>query len=774
MKIKLILGISIIAIIALWLVNPIGISFAQNDFIYNPSQQFIKDFFLSLSGNANNEATELNSTVAFRRLYAIKETVDQNDMLSAWQMLVSLPQIAGIPEISNMKLDASAIQSAMPWYADRELRKNFIDAFEEIWLKNKNLEDYGTFKEVFGGYASRRVSANPAVYIRDNLGYYGYTKSSSQPSDDLAFIQDLFISFSRLSEMSLELGYDYHSLNLNELSNALLRKIASRIDDAWRQANALEKAGGGNAVIDENDVTESSSEILSKVEPSKTTKIDFSQLNVFKLPENAAPETAVPEIATTKPDESSGLLVESSDVVSPPFASTPGEETAPETDLSPLLNGSGLEPPEEVPEVTTIKIPSSETAEPKVEIPSTGEKPEVFDISKTESTEKNVEIVKIEKTEEPAKTEKIESEQKPENVENIKNAENQKLNETEKPTETAKTESTEEPLQSVFVTPKIEVVNPEPVKPAETEKPSEEKPVESTEIKSSESTKTEETKSSEEVDLLKNEQLTTEKPVETKPTETKSPETKTEESKIDEKKPVEKKTAEKKSAEVKAVETKPTETKPAEIKPNESKPEEAKPVETKPMESKPLETKAVEPKPAEIKPSVTSNEEARKIAEDLTNQIISSGEELGKLAVDLVILWSNGPESIKDYATKEADLEEKFRVGKEEFLSLLYVADIFKLEDDLGLTFDTYNGKIIAALMKGYDDFKKSGGLDENPGISDEELLRAVGQLTEGVESRRDSIKIQNASLRAFRARQSQLTDVIAKLEKIKNIKIPE
>ena len=722
MKIARILGISIIAIITLWIANPIGISHAQDDFTYNPSQQFIKDFFTSLSGKADTEATSANSTIAFRRLYAIKEKVDQNDMITAWQMLISLPQIEGIPEIDGMRLDARAIQSVMPWYSDKELRENFISAFEEIWLKNKNLEDYGTFKEVFGGYASRRLSVNPAVYIRDNLGYYGYVKGSAQPGDDIAFIQNLFIDFSRLAEMSVELGNDYHSLNLNDICDASLKKIASQVDDAWHDANALEKARKGEVVIDEKQITESVSELLAKAEPEKTTKIDLSKLNVFKMPENANSN-----VASTEPEESDGLLVESSDEVSPPFASKPGDENEPEIDLNSLLNGEGLEQPEEVVKPITIKIPAAETAEPEIKIPSSDEKPEIFDIGKSILPVKTEEPSKIEKSEEPAK---------------IEIDEGLKIDKTEKPAETVKSEFIEESVKSVFVSPKIEEIKPEVEETIKSEEP--EKAVK---IPKTEETPTE--KPSEEVDLLKTEPKTPVKPAETKPVETKPSEI--------EKQP----------------EPKPVEVQPEEIKAVETKESENKPVEIKPSEIKPPEPKTIESKLVETKPAA-SDSEVQKIAEDLTNQAISAGEGLGKLAIDLVVLWKKTPDNDKDYVSKESELLEKLRVKKEEFLSLLYIADAFKLEDDLGLTFDTYNGKIIASLMKGYEDFKESGGLDENPGITDEELLQAVGQLTEGVDSRRESLKIKNASLRAFRQRRSQFADVIAKLEKIKDIKIPE
>jgi len=74
--------------------------------------------------------------------------------------------------------------------------------------------------------------------------------------------------------------------------------------------------------------------------------------------------------------------------------------------------------------------------------------------------------------------------------------------------------------------------------------------------------------------------------------------------------------------------------------------------------------------------------------------------------------------------------------------------------------------------MKGFTNFRNSGGLADNPNVTEEDLLRAIGQLTKGVESRRDSMKIQNASLKAFRLRRSQFKDEIALLEELKRIKI--
>ena len=76
--------------------------------------------------------------------------------------------------------------------------------------------------------------------------------------------------------------------------------------------------------------------------------------------------------------------------------------------------------------------------------------------------------------------------------------------------------------------------------------------------------------------------------------------------------------------------------------------------------------------------------------------------------------------------------------------------------------------------MQGLKDFKAGGGLTDNPNVDEEELLRAIGQLTQGVEARRESLKIQTASLKAFKLRKTQLEDDIKILKQLKNIEVSD
>jgi len=338
-------------------------------------------------------------------------------------------------------------------------------------------------------------------------------------------------------------------------------------------------------------------------------------------------------------------------------------------------------------------------------------------------------------------------------------------------TTTPKTEeeikTTEEKVESVFKSPEIKVV--EPVKEVSIEK---QEPVKIPRIdeKTEEVVIPKEEGISKEVDLLAGNATPEEKVTET-PVETKTPSIETEPLKTDIQTP---------PAETEKIETEPTPTPPVETKKPETEIPQTPPVETKTQETEikePITPSQTQPETAppvikDVQPS--GGEEITKIAREFTDQIISVGQDVGRTAVDLVILWSNGPEKVKDYTQQEAKLEEQFRVKKEEFLAMLFISDYFKLEEEIGMTFDTFNGTVIGALMKGFDEFKAKNGFADNPNITEEELLRAIAQLTEGVESRQESVKIKNSALRAFRLRRSQFADIITKLENLKDKKIED
>jgi len=174
-----------------------------DELLYEPSEQFLDDFFLSLTtGNYVYPETE-DAALVLRRLYRISECVQNNDYITAWQTLVNLPEHEHFPVISEMRNEARAIQSITPWFSDRELKSNFIMAYDEIWLKYNDIQDdYKKFEDVFSGYSSRSDKDNPATFIRNHLGYYGYNKTSSQPSSDIEYIWDLFRNFSLYADAS--------------------------------------------------------------------------------------------------------------------------------------------------------------------------------------------------------------------------------------------------------------------------------------------------------------------------------------------------------------------------------------------------------------------------------------------------------------------------------------------------------------------------------------------------------------------------------------------
>ena len=708
------------------------ISYSADDNLYNPSQEFLQDFFNTLKGGEEPSTIETNSALALRRLHSFSDLINRNDMVSAWQTLINLPDIPGLDVITELKGDAIALQSVLPWYDDNELRSNFISAYEEIWLKSDKLENYDTFKEVFGGYASRRVGTNPAVFLRDNLGYYGYTKGPGQPAEDLMFIWELFNRFSVLAEIAIGSGYDYHALDLNLISNEIMRRTAQKIDDAWSYAVARDSARRGIVstqkpiTMPDESKTIISEEIISETNPQtpQVKKMDFSSLNIFKLPEDAGTEWS---IAEGPPKDIITPEAETSTDTTPPAI-----ESKTAAVENPLETGTGLEPPESPSErklPSVVEIPKVDEARPPVDIPVKQE------ISKEEIVEeidigKTIPETTIPKTEEEIKT-------------------------------------TEEKVESVFKSPKIEVV--EPIKEVSIEK---QEPVKMPRVdeKTEEMVIPKEEEISKEVDLLAGNATPEEKVTET-PVETKTPSTETEPLKTDIKTP---------PAETEKIETEPTPTPPVETK----KPE-TEIIQTPPVETKTQETEIKEPvTPSQTQPETTppvikdvppsGDEEIAKIAREFTDQIISVGQDVGRTAIDLVILWSNGPEKVKDYTQQEAKLEEQFRVKKEEFLAMLFISDYFKLEEEIGMTFDTFNGTVIGALMKGFDEFKAKNGFADNPNITEEELLRAIAQLTEGVESRQESVKIKNSALRAFRLRRSQFADIITKLESLKDKKIED
>jgi len=692
------------------------ISYSADDNLYNPSPEFLQDFFNTLKGGEEPSTIETSSALALRRLHSFSDLVNRNDMVSAWQTLINLPDIAGLEVITELKGDAIALQSVLPWYDDNELRSNFISAYEEIWLKNDKLENYDTFKEVFGGYASRRVGTNPAVFLRDNLGYYGYTKGPGQPAEDLMFIWELFNRFSVLAEIAVGSGYDYHSLDLNLISNEIMRRTAQKIDDAWSYAVTRDSARKGIVstqkpiTTPDESKTIISEEIIPETKPQtpQVKKMDFSSLNIFKLPEDAGTEWS---IAEGPPKDIITPEAETSTDTTPPAI-----ESKTAAVENPLETGAGLEPPESPSErklPSVVEIPKVDESRPPVDIPV---KPEI-------SKEEIVEEIDIGKTIPETITPKTEEEIK----------------------------TTEEKVESVFKSPKIEVV--EPVKEVSIEK---QEPVKIPRVdeKTEEVVIPKEEEISKEVDLLAGNAIPEEKVTET-PVETKTPSTETEPLKPDIQTP---------PVETEKIETEITPTPPVETKTQETEIKEPiTPIQTQPETTPPV-----------IKDVQPESDDITKIAREFTDQIISVGQDVGRTAVDLVILWSNGPEKVKDYTQQEAKLEEQFRIKKEEFLAMLFISDYFKLEEEIGMTFDTFNGTVIGALMKGFDEFKAKNGFADNPNITEEELLRAIAQLTEGVESRQESVKIKNSALRAFRLRRSQFADIITKLESLKDKKIED
>lgn len=614
-----------------------------DDLLYEPSEQFLDDFFLSLTtGNYVYPETE-DAALVLRRLYRISECVQNDDYITAWQTLVNLPEHEHFPVISEMRNEARAIQSIVPWFSDRELGSNFIRAYDEIWLKYNDIQDdYKKFKDVFSGYSSRSDKDNPATFIRNHLGYYGYTKTSSQPSSDIEYIWDLFRNFALYADVSSKQGFDYRTSDPQEYGKSFMKRTAARISDAWDEALIAEEIRTGEAPIPNHDESAPSiAENKLKPETKPVQRIDYSRINIFKLPDNAEPAWHETEINNEPEYTPVDSVVEITD-----------EPDEPEIDVdsNPITNGEGLEPPEPITERRF---------------------PEVVDIPVVDPEDETViEDIPILDEDEP-----VESEIEEPIVE-------------------------QEPLESIFVSPDVIVVNIN-----EDENVSE--------------------------DIVKI------PPMETEIEEPVAP--------LEEDNPVEEET----------------------VSPDEI----LTPLNLLQDESDEIEE--ITPQPVEE--NVTTDEqELEEIAQRLTNRLHDVAEDLGGYAVELVVLWSTDPDTLENFNEKESELENSFRINKEEFLALLYLNDAFRLEENLGTTYDALNGKIIDSLMKGLQDFKAGGGLAENPNVDEEELLRAIGQLTQGVETRRESLKIQSASLKAFKLRKSQLEDDIKKLKQLKNIEISE
>ncbi|MCD6217189.1 hypothetical protein J7L05_04940 [bacterium] len=609
-----------------------------DELLYEPSEQFLDDFFLSLTtGNYVYPETE-DAALVLRRLYRISECVQNNDYITAWQTLVNLPEHEHFPVISEIRNEARAIQSITPWFSDRELKSNFIMAYDEIWLKYNDIQDdYKKFEDVFSGYSSRSDKDNPATFIRNHLGYYGYNKTSSQPSSDIEYIWDLFRNFSLYADASSKQDFDYRTSDPQEYGKSFMKKTATRIIDAWDEALIAEKIRTGEETILNHD--ESASLIAeNKIEPETkpVQRIDYSRINIFKLPDNAEPAWHETEINNEPEFTPVDSVVEIPD------------EPEIEVDTNPITNGEGLEPPEPITERRFPKVVDVPVVDPENEIV--------------------IEDVPILDEDEPV--------------------------EIEEPI------VDEKPVESVFVSPDVIVVDnaedeniPEgivtiPQVGSEIEEP---------------------------VELLK-------------------------------------------------------EDIPVEVE-MDSLDEILTPVNLLQDESDELEE--ITPQPVE-EFEMTDEQELEEIAQRLTNRLYDVAEDLGGHAVDLVVLWSTDPDKLENYDEKESELENSFRIHKEEFLALLYLNDAFRLEENLGTTYDALNGKIIDSLMKGLKDFKAGGGLADNPNVDEEELLRAIGQLTQGVEARRESLKIQSASLKAFKLRKSQLEDDIKRLKQLKNIEISD
>ncbi len=621
-----------------------------DDLLYSPPEQFLDDFFFSLTmGNSVSHETK-DASLVLRRLYSFSECVQNDDYITAWQILINLPEHQDIPVISEIRNEARAIQSIVPWFSDRELKSNFIRTYNEIWLKYDNVQDdYKKFEEIFSGYSSRSDDDNPATFIRNHLSYYGYTKSASQPSSDIEYIWELFGRFSLYSDSASKLGFDTRNADPEEYGKSFMKRTARSIIDAWDEAMVAEKVRSGDDVFSEVDENETSiTEEIVKPEPKQIQVVDVSKINVFKLPAEA-------EYAWYETDEEPDFIPMDS------FVEFPDDESENIEVINPIENGEGLEPPEPITERRF---------------------PDIVNIPVVEPEEQPIEDVPILDENEPEEIKTVEP-----SVE-------------------------EEPIESVFVNPDVVFID-----------------------------------NDEDEDEIEPEEIYTIPPAD-EPIEESNP--------LEENMPVD------------------------ETVNDSDEIETAVNLLDRNLDENEIDSTIIQDESLEISPPIvdetesTDEQELNEITLRLTNRLYDVAEELGKNAVDMVVLWSTDPDKIDNYSDREAELENSFRVKKEEFLALLYLNDAFRFENSLGTTFDALNGRIIDSLMKGLRDFKADGGLADNPNVKEDELLRAIGQLTQGVEDRRDSLKIQTASLKAFKLRRSQLKDDITKLEQLTGIEISD
>lgn len=687
-----------------------------DDYLYQPSGQFLDSFFLTFAEGGYVYPEAEDASMVLRRLYSFKESIDGLDFVSAWQTLVNLPEHPGYPAIADVKTDALAIQSVMPWMQDKQLKQNFLACYDDIWLKSDGIDqDYEKFRSVFGGYASRQEGNHPAAFMRSHLSYYGYNRQPDQPSEDMEFLFDLFGNFSIYAQTAKSFGSDFRSADPGEFSKVYMQSVAERVGSAWSSAVDAERVRMGDDSF-LKDSTEPGLTSIKDIQPVEMTeveepgKINYETINVFKLPDGVEP--------IHRTNETWEQPFEPVEEIETPIE----KEISPETEIANPLENGGLEPPEpviEIPNVVIEEIPIVDEPEPSTETTIVPEKP----VEEKPVVETELDVTKLQ----PVKTEPVKESFKLEPV-----VESEPVVEP-KPVVEEKPEPIKEEVESVFVSPEVVVVDV--VK--------DEEPVEETVIEPV-------------VKIPAVEKVVEPEPVKEEPVEEPAEVVNLLEPKEPE--PEKTETIEIESTEIKPVEAEPVKPEPVEVKPVIPEPEKTEPVVVEPIKVEPEK-----PQPAN---------EQTELANKLTDRTLEVADKLGRYAVDLVLLWSNEPDSDPKYAEKEAALEDNFRVNKEEFLALLYINDAFRLETDLGTTFDALNGRVIDALMKGYTEFRNSGGLADNPNVSGEELLRAIGQLTTGVETRRDSMKIQNASLKAFRLRQSQFKTEIARLEQLKHIEI--
>jgi hypothetical protein len=711
-----------------------------DDYLYQPSAEFLDSFFLTFAEGAYKYPEAEDSSLILRRLYSFDESIGKLDFVSAWQTLVNLPEHPDYPAISDIKTDALAIQSVIPWMNDKQLRQNFLSCYDEIWLKSNGIDqDYEKFRTVFGGYASRADGKHPATFMRDHLSYYGYNRQPDQPSEDMEFLFDLFRSFSIYTQTANSFGSDFRTADPSEFSKIYMQRVAERINSAWNTAVAEERVRTGDSSFLEAG-TPSVLTSIEDIQPVEVTeieepgKIDYDKINIFKLPEGVEPIHQTTEFVE--------VPIQPAEEIETPV----DEAVNLDSEVVVPLKDGGLEPPEpvvEIPNVEVEEIPIADKQEPDVE--KTSDNTSVFEkpVEEKPVDETELDVTNLQPVE--SETEKVSTEPKPEVVTIPETFKLQpEVVEPEPVVEEEKPEAVQEEVESVFVTPEVIIVD---VQKDDTEEETVDEPV--VEIPSVDKVKT--------VEPVK-----TEVPVKVEePVKTETIEEPTEEvNLLDNTKPSE------------TIKTEPDKTEPDKTEPAEPEPVVVELEKVEPVKVEPVKIEPVIPEPVKVEPVDPKIKEQADIANKLTDRTLVVADKLGRYAVDLVLLWSKEPDSDPKYAEKETELEDNFRVNKEEFLALLYINDAFRLETDLGTTFDELNGRVIDALMKGYTEFKNSGGLTENPNVSDEELLRAIGQLTTGVETRRDSMKIQNASLKAFRLRQSQYKTEIARLEQLKKIEI--